>query len=176
MNQKEYLCVWKKCLKRYCICIEKREITGEPFSWQIWECTRTDENKEIEWSTPRTRRIEKESREKEKIQEPSTQKITSIDKKIQDIERQIQELELYEHVETCDCFRYKTIGAMIKNIKWMERNWINGPFTCIKIRLEIIKYSLWKQRERYEEELYYKPGNQGYLETQEHFLSLVNIK
>ena len=55
-REKKYLCKWNKCLKKYCICIAKQEVHRQPFSWQIWECTRPNEQREIEWSTPATRR------------------------------------------------------------------------------------------------------------------------
>ena len=62
---------------------------------------------------------------------------------------------------------------MIKNIKWLEREYERGPYKCIMIRLKIRKHSLeWKlSKER--EKLYYAPGREGYEKSQTHFLSLL---
>src|SRR6266480_321025 len=113
-RKKKYLCKWNKCLKKHCICIEKQEVHGQPFSWQIWECTRPNEQREIEWSTPATRRKERE--DKRGAMEITEKQIQETEGEITGIDEQIEKMGLYEHVGTCDCHRYKTVERMIKNM------------------------------------------------------------
>jgi len=95
-REKKYLCKWNKCLKKHCICIEKREVHGQPFSWQIWEYTRPNEQKGIEWSTPATRRKERE--DKRGVMEITEKQIQETEGEIIGIDEQIEKMGLYEHV------------------------------------------------------------------------------